>query len=438
MKNVKLKNKSKWVIFIVVILIIISPLYYICSMRSKSLSASNEKVPEEKISLNDIKNNYNDYVKLINNSSIYIKDEDNYIEFSNIVGEVEVTLDANYEIIDEYFKIKDSDYYVKYDSVLKIDNLSDLSGEYKYYENYIPYNENIILNDKSKLFVDEVNYYEVNGGSYPLIIKDNGRYGIEFNNRLVYVNSGDVKEIISSENTTDEIADEISVLNYHYVVSASNENGELSECKQIICITDTMFENHIKYLSDNGYYGVSMRDLELFIDGKIQLPKRSVTITIDDGWYVYRSIAILEKYQILGTLFLIGSLETPLAYKANYLEIHSHTWNMHGTNNGDDCPNSSFRGGITCLDRETILDDLRKSRESLNNTTYFCYPFYDYTERAIELLKEAGFTMAFAGQDGTSVKVGQDKYRIPRYVIYNYTSMNTFINYVSGFIKKML
>ena len=432
MRKIKLKNKNKWLIFIVIILIGVSLTCYIWSMRNNFVSESNEEVPEEKLTLQDIKNNYNDYVKLVNNSYIYIKDEEKYIEFSNIVGEIEVSLDANYEIIDGYFKIKDSDYYVKYDSVLKIDNLSALSREYKYYKNYIPYNENIILNDRSKLFVDEVNYYEVDGGSYPIIIKDNDRYGIEFNNRLVYVNKSDVKEVVSSNNTKEEITDGISVMNYHYVVSASNDNGELDECRQSICITDTMFDSHIKYLKDNGYYGVSMRDLELFIDGKIQLPKNSISITIDDGWYLARSIYILQKYQMLGTLFLIGSLASPTDYTSEFLEVHSHTWSMHGTNNGDDCPNSSFRGGITCLDRETILEDLRKSRESLGNTTYFCYPFYDYNDRAIELLKEAGFTMAFVGERRDSkVRVGTDKFKLPRYVITNQTSMNTFIRYVS-------
>ena len=104
---------------------------------------------------------------------------------------------------------------------------------------------------------------------------------------------------------------------------------------------------------------------------------------------------------------------------------------MHGLKTGDDCPNSKFRGGITCFDEETILNDLKQSRESLNNSTYLCYPFYDYSNMAIELLKKAGFTMAFAGWNGTSVKVGQDKFRIPRYVIYSNTSMDTFISYVN-------
>lgn len=383
------------------------------------------------IDLELVKSSYSDFVSLIDKSCIYEKVEDKYSVVSTVNGSIEVSLDNSYEIVNEYLKILDSDYFVKYDSFIKLDSLSNLEGEYKYYRNYIPYNENIILNDNAKLYVDEINYYEVDGGNYPIIIKNNDKYGIEYNNRLVYVNNTDVKEVINSNNSGNEVANGVSVLNYHFVVSGSNENGELDECKQSICITDNMFDSHIKYLADNGYYGVSIRDLELFIDNKIQLPSKSVSITIDDGWYVVRSIKILEKYQILGTLFLIGSLASPNDYISNYLEIHSHTWNMHGLKTGDDCPNSNFRGGITCFDEEKILDDLRKSRESLNNTTYFCYPFYDYNDRAIELLKKAGFTMAFAGQTGDKARVGTNKYKIPRYVISNYTTMNTFIKYVS-------
>ena len=425
------KRKIIYLILLFIILGVIIFAFNIINKYDKSNNDKSDKVVEEKISLEEIKTYYNDYVKLVDGSILYIKEGEKYIEFSTVRGEIEVSLDRDYEVIDEYFKILNSDYYIKYDSVFKIEGLTPVNNEYKNYKNYIVYNENINLNDNSKLFIDEVNYYEVDGGSYPIIIKDTDKYGIEFNNRLVFVNSNDVKEVVNNDNTIEEVSDGVSVLNYHFVVSASNENNELKGCQQIICITDTQFESHIKYLKDNNYYGVSMRDLELFIDGKIRLPKKSVSITIDDGWYVARSIRILEKYQILGTLFLIGSLASPNDYRSEYLEIHSHTWNMHGLKNGDDCPNIGGRGGILCFSDEIILEDLKKSRESLNNTPYFCYPFYDYNDRAINLLKQAGFSMAFAGQIGGKARVGIDKYKIPRYVIYNYTSMNTFINYVS-------
>ena len=374
------------------------------------------------------KKNYSVFVKSKDGAKIYIKDDSGYKEFAVVHGQIELELDSDYEIVDKYYKVKNSDYYISYDSVLKIDSLSVLSGEYKYYSNYIPFGINIVLKDNAKLYVDNDNYYEINGGEYSVIINDDDRYGIEFNNSLVYVNKSDVESTIEVDSSS-EYAESVGVLNYHYTVSSSNENGELDECQQDICVTDTKFDEQISYLKDNNFYGASIRDLELFIDGKVRLPRKSILITIDDGWYVSRSISILEKYQMLGTLFLIGSLASPDAYRSPYLEIHSHTWDMHTIGQ---CPSNIGRGGILCLDEDKILEDLRKSRESLNNTTYFCYPFYDYNDRAIRLLKESGFTMAFAGESGDSkVRVGQDKYKIPRFVVVNYTSMNSFINYVN-------
>jgi hypothetical protein len=381
------------------------------------------------INLEEIKKIYSDYVLLNDGKYLYKKVNDEYVIDSTVYGAIELELDSSYQIVDEYFRVLNSDYYVKYSDITSLKKMTSVTGEYKYYKNYVVYNENVSLMKKAKLYVNDNSYYEVNGGNYPIIIKDTNRYGIEYNNSLVYVNSTDVVEVLESNNTDLNYANGVSVLNYHYVVSSTNENGELDECNQDICITDTMFDSHIKYLKENGYYGVSMRDLELFIDGKIQLPKNSVVITIDDGWYLTRSIAILNKYQFHGTLFLIGSLANPDDYESEYLEIHSHSYNLHKLG---DCSSNIGRGGILCLDDEAILNDLKQSRESLDNTTYFCYPFYDYNNRAIELLKKAGFTMAFVGETkDNTVRVGQDKFLIPRYVIVNYTTMGDFIDFVT-------
>ncbi len=378
--------------------------------------------------LNKIREHYSEFVKTVDGAELYVKKDNMYESVAKIYGSIELQLDSFYDISDEYYKLLDSDFYIRYDMVSSIDTLSPLIGEFRYYKNYVVFNENIILKDKAKLYVDGDNYYEVDGGNFPIIIKDDDRYGVEYNHRLVYVSKMDVMSVVTTDSSL-EYADGVSVLNYHYTVSSSNENGELDECKGSICITDTMFDRHIRYLKENGYYSASIRDLELFIDGKIRLPKRSVVLTIDDGWYVARSIQILEKYQMHATLFLIGSLASPDDYRSDYLEIHSHTWNMHTIGQ---CPSSIGRGGILCLSEEEILEDLKKSRDSLHQTSYFCYPFYEYNNRAIELLKKAGFTMAFAGEKRDStVRVGQDKFKIPRYVIVSYTTMNDFIRYVS-------
>ena len=251
----------------------------------------------------------------------------------------------------------------------------------------------------------------------PIIVKENGSYGVEYDNRLVYVKDTDVKEVITSENTTLGHTNGIAVLNYHYTIN--REAKEHLQCVDIICMEDTLFDAHIKYIKDNGFYASSMQDFEMFIDGKIQLPEKTVLITIDDGWYVSRAIGILNKYQVLGTLFLIGHLQDVKDFASPYLEVHSHTWDLHDIgvcSGGQGAP-------LKCTPKEEALADLKKSRESLNNTPYFCWPFYEYNNYAIEIIKEAGFTMAFAGGQRKAT-VGIDKYTIPRYVMYGSTSVN--------------
>ena len=165
-----------------------------------------------------------------------------------------------------------------------------------------------------------------------------------------------------------------------------------------------------------------------YIDGKIQLP-RSVVITIDDGWRSKLGIEILNEYKLNGTLFLITGDYYPKDYESEYVELHSHTDKLHV---GGKCPGGQG-GGIKCLPRDEILNDLKTSREKLNGSTVLCYPFYEYNNYSIEIAKEAGFTMAFAGESSNSnnlTKVGSNKFKLPRFVVVTYTTMNDFIRYI--------
>ena len=374
---------------------------------------------EKKDKINDINTHYNEYVKTGENVKLYDKNKNEIGYISNI----ELTL--NKQAIDEnseYFYIPTIDSYIYYKDVVKIDKLTE--EEYITYKNYVPFNKEIKTVKNIKIYIDENTYYSFNDNAitFKPIIIDNDKYYFVFNDRLSYI----LKEQIESEKETDNVntTSKIAVLNYHYIVN--KEAGELKECTQSICITDTQYEQQIKYLKDNNFYTATMRDLELWIDKKINLPEKTVVITIDDGWYVARNIQILEKYDVHATLFLIGHLASPADYKSKNLEIHSHGWNIH---NIGECP-GNLGGAILCKDKNYLLEDLKKSRESLNNTTYFCYPFYEYNTRAIEILKEAGFTMAFKGGRVKATQ-GINKFLVPRYSIINTTTLNQFISFVN-------
>ena len=411
-------------VFKIIVTIICIVMGFSALMFGKSIiskKSGNKKTKDKKESIN-IKENYNTYVTVNSDTNIY--DSKNK-KIGEIKKDSKIILDTEDKIKDKYYKLQDVDIYIKYDKVTKSD-VFVYENEYKTYKNYIIYNESLKTKDKYNLSNNNGINYEIDkSDTYNVIIKDDDKYGIELNNQLYYISKDDVESTNEANNTESSVASSIAVLNYHYTIDENSDEGK--ECRQTICMSQTQVEEEIKYLSDNSFYPATMQDLYLFLTGKIRLPEKSVAITIDDGWYLARMIGILEKYKMLGTLYLIGSLASPNDYRSEYLEIHSHTWDMHTPNV---CSGSHHGGGLLCLDNQTILDDLKKSRESLNNTEVLCYPFYEYNTRTIELVKKAGFKMALAG-GYKKAKPGDNIYAVPRFELGNYTTINEFINMVN-------
>ena len=253
-------------------------------------------------------------------------------------------------------------------------------------------------------------------GEYDLNIVGADKYGNTVQKKVhLKVNEipkVEVKKEVSSVGKENGIA----VLNYHFTIS----DEEKSSCSpSSICMNENLFDEHLKYIKENGFYTATLKELEDYLDGKIDLPKKSVVITIDDGWFVSRAISKLEKYDLHGVLFLIGSLAPVTDYASKNLEIASHTWNLHGA-----------YGSLVNASFDTIIEDLNQSKSSLNGTTYFCYPFYQYDNHVIEALKQTGFTMAFAG-GGVKARRGIDKYKVPRIVVGGNDSVATLASYIN-------
>lgn len=253
-------------------------------------------------------------------------------------------------------------------------------------------------------------------GEYDLNIVGTDKYGNTVQKKVhLKVNEFpkvEVKKEVSSVGKGNGIA----VLNYHFTIS----DEEKSSCSpSSICMNENLFDEHLKYIKENGFYTATLKELEDYLDGKIYLPKKSVVITIDDGWFVSRAISKLEKYDLHGVLFLIGSLAPVTDYASKNLEIASHTWNLHGA-----------YGSLVNASFDTIIEDLSQSKSSLNGTPYFCYPFYQYDNHVIEALKQTGFTMAFAG-GGVKARRGVDKYKVPRIVVGGNDSVATLASYIN-------
>ena len=237
-----------------------------------------------------------------------------------------------------------------------------------------------------------------------------------------------MQEIIKENNQTIPSTSKIRVIAFH---SFYDENEESEKwCRNSICHNIKDFEQQIKYLKENNYFTLNTSELEQFIDGKINLPQNSVMITIDDGLMVDRAIKLLDKNNLNATIFLITSSYKPDNYTpSKYIEFHSHGHNLHTQNI---CPYGQG-GAIKCKNKEYLLDDLKQSSTILGGSQIFCYPFYEYNNYSISILKEAGFKMAFAGYiDDGYAKVGTDKYQIPRYTITSDITINKFAQIIKN------
>lgn len=369
---------------------------------------------------------YNKYVKTNKETNLYNKNNE---KVGKIGKSVELELEElNNSNSSELFKIKnlDGNYYIKYTDVESINNLTIVNDRYK---NYIVFNKNIVTNDNPKFYDEDDNLvYSFNKSfEFPIIIKYEDKYGIEFNNRLLFVKLDDVKELIDNNNTDKKNSSGVGVLNYHAFYDENNLE-EKKNCVTSICHSKKQFKSHLDLFKEENILTITMSEMEMYIDGNIQLPK-SVLITIDDGPKTNHAVDMLKEYKMYATIFLVTSWFDKDDYYTNeYIEFHSHTHNMHEVG---DCPGGQG-GGIKCLDEEVIQDDLKKSREKLNNTTAIAYPFYEYNEYSIKMLKQAGFTMAFVGESSNSdnlVHVGSDKFRLKRFVIVTYTTIKDLKNY---------
>lgn len=229
------------------------------------------------------------------------------------------------------------------------------------------------------------------------------------------------KETINSDKKLS--TNGLTVLMYHFFYDKNVENGQDDNWMEI-----SDFEEQMKYLSENNFYFPTWKEVEEYIDGKTELPEKSLVITMDDGDPSFFKLAlpIIKKYKIKATEFIITSWYADLANenKSEYMNYESHSDSMHqGGKNG--------KGVMMSWSNEKILTDLKTSQDKLGGATVFCYPFGQYVANSEELVKQSGFKLAFTTKSGR-VKKGSDKFALPRIRMFKgvkFSSFKAVVNY---------
>lgn len=212
----------------------------------------------------------------------------------------------------------------------------------------------------------------------------------------------------------------IPVLMYHFFYDKTAEKIDTDNN----FIEISKFEQHLKYLKENDYFFPTFEELAQFINGEIELPKKSVILTVDDGNVTFFALAapLIEKYEIPVTSFAITG-QCDLMYESDYITFESHTHDMHKAG-------QNGKGLLVNVSYEKAYQDIEQSINILNSKEAFCYPFCHYNNTAKQVLKDIGYKVAFTTQYGR-VKTGMNPYELPRIRILRDDSISSFIAKVS-------
>lgn len=414
MKKRKLKKKVIVVLFVIVLLLAVGGYFLYSNYKEEQIK---KKELEIKNKIKKIKSHYNEIVVINNDSKFYEKNNDKYNEVGTISKDEIINLDKiNIDENTKYFKF--GNYYIPYEKVTPSKEKVTKSDRYKH---YIVFNENIKTKDNFSLYRNDKIIYKINKSiDVPIIKKYESGYYIEYFGELLFVKKEEVTNTYEKNNTTEVVASEIPVTCNHFIYL----HGDTT-CNEMICHSEDQIREEFNYLRENNYFTLTTTELREWMEGKIRLPEKSLLITIDDGSRAWNFIPLLEEYKINATLFLITGWYPKDKFASPYMELASHTHDLH---TGGKCPGGQG-SGLKCLPEKNLLDDLTLSRQVLDNTEAFCYPFYEFNDYSESILKKAGFKMAFIG-GMKKVTPGINPYRIPRISFNNTTTLDEYINYV--------
>ena len=207
-------NKYAVIIFIIFVLLMLAVLFLVVNLNnSRKINEKNDTVIVSKY-------DYMQFGIVVKNAKLYIKNNGKYQEYGKIYKNVKLEFS---ELDNNYFLIKgfDDNIYIRANDVVKVDSIDSISDRYK---NYIMFNENIITKDK-------VTFYDMDGNilytidksyEFNIFIKDDDRYGIVYNDRLLFVKKSDVSSVKASNNTDKKNSSGVGVLNYHFFYDVVN------------------------------------------------------------------------------------------------------------------------------------------------------------------------------------------------------------------------
>lgn len=228
---------------------------------------------------------------------------------------------------------------------------------------------------------------------------------------------------------------------YHHILT-KEQKADSPYANSSTTMTDKEFNEQMDYLKRYGYTTISTKDLESYLNRYINLPAKTVVITLDDGNISSRIYAYpkLKEHGFIADQFMITSriAKTPATF--NHKQLHflsqqemdqmTDVYNYYGHTHALHNLTNKNQSHLVVKSAAEINKDLQLNRQILKGMTYLAYPFGQYNNSTIQLLKNNGFTMAYTTKSG-KVKLGMNKLALPRMGIEPNVSLNQFAGKVA-------
>ena len=209
----------------------------------------------------------------------------------------------------------------------------------------------------------------------------------------------------------------VPVLMYHHVLPQEG----------FIASSITQFEAQMRYLAETGWSTLDSDTFARYKQGELDIPKKSVMITFDDGWrdnFVY-AYPILKRYDLKATIFVVTEwiekasqkreIFEPLHHKAckqiisehpasvilswndleamrDVFEVHSHTHSHR---------DSYFEGSFRWEEEFELSKELLETRLGIK-TRHLCWPRGQYDDSLVNKACKSGLDILYTTKRGVN------------------------------------
>ncbi len=189
------------------------------------------------------------------------------------------------------------------------------------------------------------------------------------------------------ENKT-EFRKYLPILMFHYIEEISSKSAD--QMRYRLSFPPEKLEQFLIFFKEHHVETLTFWDLKDAIEGKKQLPQKSVILTFDDGYldHYKNAFQMLKKYNMKGVFFIIS--------KKPGLDANYATWEQlkEMAENGQEIASHTVSHlDLTTLSDKRIIYELATSKKTIEEkigkpVITLCYPAGKYDDRAIKIASD--------------------------------------------------